>query len=100
MSDAGFLQCHLQTLKVRPVSGLVCLASSRSDSFNFTQMKRKPPTMSRHSLKHRLLKCYSEKEVFNVDRFIGTSVGLALLPDLSISFPVTAVETEDNYPPY
>lgn len=42
-----------------------------------------------------MLKYFSEKEVFNVDRFIGASIGLALLLDLSISFPVTAVETEE-----
>ena len=41
---------------------------------------------------------YSEKEAFNVDRFIGASIGLALLLDLSINFPVTAVETEEDYP--
>lgn len=45
-----------------------------------------------------VLKYFSEKEVFNVDRFTGTSIGLALLLDLSINFPVTAVETEEDYP--
>lgn len=47
-----------------------------------------------------MLKYYSEKEVFNVDRFIGTSIGLALLLDLSMNFPVTAVETEEDYSCY
>jgi len=44
------------------------------------------------------LKYFSEKEVLNVDRFIGTSIGFTLLLDLSINFPVTAVETEEDYP--
>jgi len=35
--------------------------------------------------------------VLNVDMFIGTSIGLALLFDLSISFPVTTGVTK-NYP--
>lgn len=47
-----------------------------------------------------MLKYYSEKEVFNVDRFIGTSIGLVLLLDLSMNFPVTAVETEEDYSCY
>lgn len=63
-------------------------------------MEKKPYCVKIQSESQNIevLKYFSEKEVFNVDRFIGTSIGLALLLDLSINFPVTAVGAEEDYP--